>query len=84
MQGKVGGKVVMRPLQHHTTKTYKGMEVQLHTLFNTGTRWNQNGVFYLYVLRTDLIIPVSYQMTRQRLSISKKVHDSQNLQASKI
>jgi len=37
-----------------------------------GYNHNKNGIYSLYVLQMDLIIPVSYQITRQRLSISKK------------
>ena len=33
----VRGKVVMCSFWHHTMKAYKGLEVQLHTLFNMGT-----------------------------------------------
>lgn len=37
-EGKVRGKVVTCSLQHNM-KAYKGLEVQHHTLLNTGTRW---------------------------------------------
>jgi len=51
-----------------------------------GNNHNENGIYSLYVLQTDLIIPVSYQMTRERKYLKKNIYiyDLQNLQVSKI